>query len=219
MMSSLALQSVIFLRTMHKDVLDKTRQDMLPALSVLKDDFYLAGGTGLALQIGHRRSVDFDFFCPESFDTEALFNTITKKFSGRSVTRIDQSQDTLHVSIDGVQMSFFGYDYPLIDDLIETENLYLASVLDIACMKLSAVIGRATIKDYVDIYYILQDYSLEDLLHFADDKYPNFNRNLVLKSLVYFDDVTEKPLKFLDCDAPGFSEVKEYLRKTVKNYE
>jgi len=204
---------------MHKDVLDKTRQDMLPALRVFKDDFYLAGGTGLALQIRHRRSVDFDFFCPESFDTEALFDTARKKFSGQSVTRIDQSQDTLHVSVDGVQMSFFRYEYDLIDDLIETINLQLAAIPDIACMKLSAVISRATTKDYVDIYYILQDYSLEELLNFADDKYPNFNRNLALKSLVYFDDVTEEPLEFLDGDAPDFDEVKEYLQRTVKNYE
>jgi len=204
---------------MHKDVLDKTRQDMLPALRVFKDDFYLAGGTGLALQIRHRRSVDFDFFCPESFDTEALFDTARKKFSDQSVTRIDQSQDTLHMSVDGVQMSFFRYKYDLIDDLIETINLQLAAIPDIACMKLSAVISRATTKDYVDIYYILQDYSLEELLNFADDKYPNFNRNLALKSLVYFDDVTEEPLEFLDDDAPDFDEVKEYLRKTIKNYE
>jgi hypothetical protein len=205
---------------MHKNILDKKRQNQLPKFTNLKEDFYLAGGTGLALQIGHRKSVDFDFFRKEKFDTDNLFREISAAFDQADIVRVEEAVGTLTVLIDNVQVSFFHYPYPLVDDVIETEFIRIASLQDIGCMKLSAVVSRATNKDYVDLYYLLKDHTtLESLLQSVQEKMPDLDENLVLKSLVYFEDVTEEPLEFEDRNPPSFTEVKEFLRQTVKNYE
>jgi len=87
-------------------------------------------------------------------------------------------------------------------------------------MKLSAIISRATNKDYVDFYYLLKDHTtLRKLLQSVQVEMPDLDENLVLKSLVYFEGVTEEPLKLMDDQAPSFAEVKEFLQAQVREYE
>jgi len=148
-----------------QETLDKSRMDLLPNLVHIKKlGFYLAGGTALALEIGHRQSVDFDFFRKEDFDSGELFETLQNIFSGKECKKTFESKNTLYLEINGVKFSFFGYKYPLIEEVISNEYLELASPLDIAAMKLFAIQKRAAKKDYTDIYYLLQKYSLEVLL-------------------------------------------------------
>lgn len=201
---------------MHYEILDERRRTLLPLLAKFKKDFYLAGGTALALQIGHRDSIDFDFFSPEAVDTSALFAALQEVCAGHSILKTQEEKNTLSVLIeDEVRVSFFAYSYKMVRDLIDEPYLSIASKEDIACMKLSAVTSRATEKDYADIYFLLKEYSLQTLLDLARDKFPQLDTSLILKSLVYFDDVVTEPIRFTAGHEVDFSTVQEEMRKVV----
>ncbi len=204
---------------MFSDILDEKRKSLLPLLAPLREAFYLAGGTALALQLGHRDSIDFDFFTQEEFDPGELFEKLSKQLSPLQIVKIQEEEGTLSVIVDGeVKLSFFHYPYPLIRDPQREGELTLASLQDIAAMKLSAITGRATMKDYVDIYTLLHTFSLAELLSFMKEKFPSLDENLVLKSLIYFDDVEEWELLFREGKSIPFEEVKERIEREVHRY-
>lgn len=203
---------------MHYEILDKSRTALLPKLAAFKKDFYLAGGTALTLQIGHRTSVDFDFFTDQPFDTETLFNIVQTLLP--DATRIQEAEQTLGiVTGDGIRVSFYRYRYPLLNPCVETEHLRIASVLDIGCMKLSAIVSRAELKDYVDLYFILNEMSLPELLTASAKKMPQLDQNLILKSLVSFDDVIQEPITFQTGHQVSFDEIRNVLTKNVKDLQ
>lgn len=203
---------------MFYNILDKKRLDILPLFKNFKKVFYLAGGTALALQIGHRDSVDFDFFGPENIDTKKLFEEIFETFKGHKILKIQEEKNTLTVLIDdNIKLSFFGYKYRLLNKPIEDENLKIASMEDIACMKLSAITSRASNKDYIDLYYILQKISFKDILEKVSQKLPDLDISLILKSIVYFDDIGEEPIIFKNNNFVDMSEVKKSLEERVKS--
>lgn len=202
---------------MFYSILDKKRLDILPLFKSFKNDFYLAGGTSLALQIGHRDSIDFDFFSDNDINTARLFERLREIFKEHKLLKIQEEINTLSMLIDElVKVSFFTYKYKLIDKTISDENFIFASVADIGCMKLSAITGRASNKDYIDLYFILKLFSLSELLEKAHEKYPELDRNLILKSLVYFEDVTAEKIIFKNNNDIAFEEVKSRLRSEVK---
>ena len=202
---------------MFYNILDKKRLVVLPLLKFFKKDFYLAGGTGLALQLGHRDSIDFDFFSPHDIDTVKLFSTIQKVFSGHKILKVQEEKNTLTVFIDeNIKLSFFTYKYKLLKKLLVEEDLNIASVLDIAVMKLAAIVSRATNKDYLDLYFILREISLTEVLAAKNKKLPELDSNLVLKSLVYFKDIKKEPIKFKNKQNTDFETVKESLKREVK---
>ena len=206
---------------MFYNILSRKRKAILPLFKSLKNDFYLAGGTALALQIGHRDSIDFDFFSKKSFDTNILFEKIKNIFKNENhkIQKVQDEENTLTVIADNdIKISFFAYNYPLLKPLITDKYLNIASIEDIACMKLSAITSRSTAKDYVDIYFVLQNKKLPVLLNFAQKKFPSLDRNLILKSLVYFDDVAEEPIIFKNNNVVSFNEVKASLQKAVKDF-
>ena len=178
-------------------------------------DFYLAGGTALALQIGHRRSIDFDFFTQETFRNENLEKYLSK--TGQ-FQKLSEEKDTLYGILDDVRISFIKYDYPLIEEWIAEESLQIASLKDIACMKLSAIASRGTKKDFIDIYFLLQIYSLETLFKLYEEKYAISDyQYMLLKSLVYFEDAENDPMPLMLTDIK-WSDIKENLRNHVKNF-
>ncbi|MCK9351228.1 MAG: nucleotidyl transferase AbiEii/AbiGii toxin family protein [Candidatus Paceibacterota bacterium] len=202
---------------MHYEILDEQRRNILPLLAPLKNDFYLAGGTALALQLGHRDSVDFDFFSEKPLDTQKLFETLRGMFAGHELVKIQEEMDTLSVVVDErIKLSFFSYSYPMLSDLINEEYFRLADIKDIACMKLSAVTGRASNKDYIDLYYILQTLPLSHLLILAGQKFDSLDTNLILKSLIYFEDVNYEPILFKEGKEVSFEVVKTFLENEVK---
>ena len=204
---------------MFYSILDKKRIDSLPSLKSFKDDFYLAGGTALALQLGHRDSIDFDFFTGEDIDTESLFDGIKKVFKDRDIKKVQEEKNTLTVVVDdNIKISFFTYKYPLLDRLVIEDNLRLASIQDIACMKLSAIVSRSTIKDYVDLYFVLQKIPLGELLNSVVRKFPELDVNLVLKSLVYFDDLVDEDIIFKNNNTVTLENLKKFFREVVKKY-
>ncbi len=202
---------------MHYEILDKVRIDLLPTLAQFKSDFYLAGGTGLALQIGHRDSVDFDFFMPGHLDTRKLYERVREVCHGRKIEKTQEEKDTLSIILDGeLKVSYFGYPYPLVDGLIQSEYLDIAPIRDIACMKLSAITGRSVLKDYVDLYFILRAHPLPDILAILARKMPDQDQNLVLKCLTYFDDVLPEHVLFKNGADVSFDTIKKFLVAEVK---
>jgi len=203
---------------LHWEILDEGRIKLLPSLIPFKETFYLAGGTALALLIGHRDSIDLDFFSAESFSTPQLFNKLNSIFPGRRLLKVQEEKDTLTVLADKIKISFFAYPYKLVNPLILSESINLAAIEDIGLMKFSAITGRAVFKDYVDLYWILRIIPLADLLILFNRKYENLDVTLVLKSLVYFDDVVEEPVNYKGINLVSFDTIKSFLRSEVESY-
>jgi len=170
------------------DVLDKKRLKILPRLEFLRRDygFYLAGGTALALQIGHRKSIDFDFYTAGDFDPKDLFRKFKTIF--KNIASTHMAEGTLMAAIDDIEVSFFRYDYPLLNPLVELEYIDLSSLEDIAAMKVIAVVQRGTKRDFVDIFYLLKIFRLREMLEFTARKYSVFNEYIGLRALTYFED-------------------------------
>ncbi len=204
---------------MFYDILDKERKDILQLFSNFKDDFYLAGGTALALQLGHRDSIDFDFFSEHDFNTANLFEKLKEVGMRHKIQKVQDEKNTLTVIFDdSIKVSFFAYSYKLLNPVILEECVRIASVEDIACMKLSAIISRSTEKDYVDLYFILQHHKLSRLLALTEKKFPSLDTSIILKSLIYFDDVETEPILFKNNKDISFDTVKTFLQNTVKEY-
>ncbi len=199
---------------MYWSILDEQRRDALPHLAFTRSSgFYLAGGTALALQVGHRDSVDFDFFTEQEFDTDRLFALLDSSFQGIPLVKVQDERNTLTVITAGaIKLSFMRYPYALLRPLVRSEHFDLADIADIGCMKLSAITGRGTMKDYVDLYYILRRHPLNELLALCAVKLPQLDRALILKALVYFDDLDDEPIRYVKGNAISFDEVKTLLR-------
>lgn len=157
------------------------------------DNFYLAGGTGLSLQTGHRQSIDFDFFTSHIFDNSKITNYM--KNLGH-VYLSSEAKNTLHLMINGLKISFFHITFPLLASTTDLKYLHIAHILDIAVMKLNAISGRGSKKDFIDLYIILEKYfSLTELLKKYEEKYgvEVANNYHLLKSLIYFEDAEREP--------------------------
>ncbi|MBK7451841.1 MAG: nucleotidyl transferase AbiEii/AbiGii toxin family protein [Anaerolineales bacterium] len=156
--------------------------------SELGSQFYLAGGTALSLQIGHRLSVDLDFFSPTE-DIPSTREVIEKTLNPFQIMLTDSSWGNLVYIVNNVRVGFYGYGFPLIAPLIETENIRLASIEDVALMKFDALLGRASRKDFYDLYFICKYLSLRELLNKAPQKYPSVRdfEVQVVKRLVFFE--------------------------------
>lgn len=202
---------------MFIDILDKKRKEILPRLKIFSSSFYLAGGTGLALQLGHRDSVDFDFFTSKNFDNAKLFETIKNQFANYKIKKIQDESGTLSIILSSkIKISFFYFSNKLIDKKVKTEYFDIASIRDIAAMKMWAIINRATSKDYIDLYFILKNFKITQVISDFKVKFPEVDENLALKSLVYFKDVIRERIRFRNDNNISFDEVKKYLTKEVK---
>ena len=184
----------------HREVLPKKQlhlwKRLQPHASALHHlGFYLAGGTALSLQVGHRQSLDFDFFSRQPNIAEPVSNWL-QNFPDSLLRETDAH--TLHAEIAGVRVSFIGnYRYPLVEKCLTLEKMPTAGILDIGLMKLLAITHRATLRDYLDLAAILRDQiPLDRLLKACAKKYGSrFNVMICLKALVSFQDIEqEKPI-------------------------
>lgn len=162
---------------------------------VLSDsDFYLAGGTGLALLEGHRISVDLDLFSPSFNDPEAA-QQILEQADPEAVTTSISSR-TLYLQIAGTTVSLFGYSYPLVAPLLRPDDSLLpfASREDIVAMKLAAIASRGNRKDFIDLWLLATRYwPLADCMDLYRKKFAAHDIGHVVRSLTYFDDADEEP--------------------------
>ena len=198
------------------EVLDEETKNNLEILSRAPfiENFYLAGGTGLALQIGHRRSYDLDFFSQKEFDESRLIQQIS--LLGNFQLEKKSSQSIIGV-LNNTKISFLGYIYPLLTPLSKTLNINVADVLDIACMKIDAIAGRGTKRDFIDVYFVAKELlPLKDILTKFAEKYVSLQYNFIhiKKSLVYFADAENDPLPSM-IKTVDWSEVKNFFEKEV----
>ena len=151
--------------------------------------FYLAGGTALSLQMGHRRSVDLDFFSESDEVHARTRSTLIHIFSSRRAQIIESVDGNLLLLTDGLHVGFFSYGYPLLEPVQTVENIRLASLLDIGLMKLDAIIGRGSRKDFYDLYMISRQIPLQDILRGGEQKYPQSRdfQLMALEGLLQFD--------------------------------
>jgi len=162
----------------------------LQSLELLKE-CRLVGGTALALQLGHRNSVDLDFFGTVPETSEEILDILREN---HEVTIIKESKNIHIYLIDGVLVDIVNYKYDWIGTPVEEDGIRLADVKDIAAMKVAAIIGRGTKKDFIDIFFLLKQYSLKEILDFYLQKYPDGSLFIAIKSLSYFEDAEADPM-------------------------
>jgi hypothetical protein len=178
--------------------------------------FYLAGGSAAGLHLGHRVSVDLDFFTPSVYDPVTLLSHLENL---GQVTVQQQGEGTWVGLLAGTRISFFYYGYPLLHPPITYRGLRIASLLDIALMKITAISQRGRRRDFVDFYFICrkQGFELDDLLKRIPDKYttlsyPSYH---LLRALVYFDDAErDPPLKMLT--RYNWDRIKSFFEEQVR---
>lgn len=186
--------------------------EKLSALPVL-EDARLVGGTALALQLGHRTSVDLDFFGRINADSEELRDIL------REVGRVEVASVSKNINIfwiNGVKVDMVNYPYPWLDLPIVEDGVRLASLNDIAAMKVSAIVNGGTKKDFIDLYTLLQHFALDEILDMYSRKYSDGSLFIVMKSLTYFDDAETDPMPNVLNDT-AWETVKDFLRKVVRN--
>ena len=149
-------------------------------------DFALAGGTNLALQFGHRLSIDLDLFTAQSFSTQDIFDELLIEFP--TIVKTDEAKNTLSMVIDGIKVDLLAHRYPLLAEYTEEGNVRFWAIKDVAAMKLGAVSGRGAKKDFWDIAELLNYFSIKEMLQFFTEKYGNSDPGYVVRSLTYFDD-------------------------------
>ncbi len=187
--------------TLHWASAPDAMGDVLHGLSctLVDSDFYLAGGTALALLEGHRLSVDLDLFSPTFEDPESLLPVVTNVFPDAVTTLV--APRTLYLEIAGVSVSFMGYGYPVIEPQLTPDSglMPFASREDIAAMKLAAIASRGSRKDFVDLWWLVSRYwTLERCLGFFERKFEARDIGHVVRALTYFDDAElEPPLRYL----------------------
>jgi len=202
---------------MFTTILSAGQQALLERLSAdpAVRTFYLAGGTALALHLGHRRSVDFDFFRPQPFEPAELLSRFAS--IGTAVVRRAES-GSLTIDIGGIAMSFFAYTYPLIRPLVPSPwSVGVAAIEDIAAMKVSAIAGRGSRKDFVDLYFVCREVlGLEQVLQLFEEKFHGVPYELyhVLKSLAFFDDADAELMPEMLRPA-SWDDIKEFFRVRV----
>lgn len=173
----------------YKAVYPKTLEllEELQQIDVFKD-LRLVGGTALALQIGHRMSDDIDLFGLIKADKISIFEAL--KEIGNIAT-INNTENIHIYTINEIKVDIVNYPYPWLEGALKKNGLRIASLKDIAAMKLAAITGRGTKKDFIDIYFLLKQFSLDQLLSFYSQKYADGSFFQVLKSLSYFDDANQ----------------------------
>jgi hypothetical protein len=192
--------------------------EAIAAQAFLKD-FYLAGGTGLAVQFGHRVSVDLDLFTrTRPLDRDDRRMILKQLGKGPAVSLIEEREGTLHVELSDVRVSLLHYDYPLLYPPKRWRGVAVASPMDIGLMKIGAIIGRGSRKDFIDLYLIGKRVSpLESLLKKAARKFPHIRdfRIQALKALVYFQDAERERMPRMLQDIP-WAIVRAYFENEVR---
>lgn len=150
-------------------------------------NFFLVGGTSLALQLGHRNSIDIDLFTRDEFNNQLLIDFLNTKYV---FVQFYSRPNTIIGSINGIKVDFIRHDYPFVLPPLHEEGIRYLSKEDIAAMKINAFIWSSKrLKDFIDIYYLLEHYSIEKMLEFFTLKYPHTNHLIALKSISYFEEL------------------------------
>jgi len=196
---------------MHSEILSPNQQELLPLLKVFKKEFYLVGGTAIALYLGHRRSIDFDMFKFSSIKPKSLVTKISESGFSYDVTR--RVTEQLNVTIHNVKFTFYEYPFQIESPTSFEGIVKMPTLIDLAAMKAYALGRRSKWKDYVDLYFILKDhYTIKQISDRASVIYDQlFSEKLFRAQLSYFADVNfSESIEYLGTPVPE-KEIKEFL--------
>lgn len=202
----------------HEEVLDAAGRRATGLLAeAAGKDFYLAGGTGLALRFGHRISLDLDLFSETNRLRAQERSSILERLrcGGRLEVR-EHKDGTLHLVLERTAVSLFHYPYRLLESAQTWRGLRVASLADIAAMKVSAVIGRGSRKDFLDLHRVCRELGLKTVLDGTSRKFPDHGDLMIqaAKALVYFEDAEKEPLPRL-LEPVSWPEVRRYFEREV----
>jgi predicted nucleotidyltransferase component of viral defense system len=204
---------------LHKECLPKEGWKVLRNLSKMLSGYnaVLSGGTALALHLGHRISMDLDFFTDVEFNTEALISEIRKTKVPLRI--LSEGKGYLITEVSGIKTSLFTYEYPFIEELCVYKSVRIAGVLDIASMKIIALSQRGTKRDFVDLFFILQELPFHKIakhmvMRFGPER---INPVHIGKSMVYFSDAESHPdPTYVKGKEVSWIKVKDFFRHYVK---
>ena len=204
---------------LHTEAIDDTVLELLRVLQSKEylKGFYLTGGSALALYLGHRKSVDIDLFSNFGFDVAQMVENINQDFPFQFFY---SSTNTLRGSIGNIKTDIIAHRYPYIKEPVIRDNYSVMSEEDIIAMKLNAIMTSGQrIKDFIDIYFLLDKYDIADMVRFYKTKYNQDNDGLILKSLIYFNDVDNSDWPIL-IKNPGlkWGGIKKRIEDVVMRY-
>ncbi len=202
---------------MHKEILNPNQIELLPLVKQFKREFYLAGGTAIALHIGHRRSIDFDLFKFSGIRHRSIINKIESYNYQYQVTRSVTEQ--LNVVVHEVKFTFYQYPFEVEAAIIFDDAVRMPSLLDLAAMKAYALGRRSKWKDYVDMFFLLRDYfSIKEIAENATFLFGQlFSEKLFRAQLSYFDDIDySEPIEYVIPFIPD-EEIKKFLIDKATN--
>lgn len=173
--------------------------------------YRLVGGTALALQWGHRESIDIDMFGDSDLTSDEIVNHLN---SYGAVKILKKSKSINIFMVNNIKVDFVNYKYKWLDEIYFEDNIRMATAKDIAAMKINAITGRGSKKDFIDLYFLLNYFTLEEILSFFISKYYDATLFLAIKSLTYFDDADLQEMPKI------FEKINwEDIKKTIlKNY-
>lgn len=200
---------------MRLEVIKSEQKKIFEKLKNFKE-YYLAGGTALAFQIGHRISVDFDFFSPKDIP-KYLLSKIKRLFKEYKVKVEVNNPEQLTVTLNEVHLTFLKYPFPIILKLVKHQGVKMLSIPEIAATKAYTIGHQATLKDYVDLYFILKEKhtTLERIINLAQKKFKNeFNTRLFLEQLIYLEDIEDIEIEYLK-EKPTKAQIQKFFEKEV----
>lgn len=199
---------------MHEEILNEEQCGLLELMSQFRREYYLVGGTAIALHIGHRRSIDFDMFKMSAINHKRNLDRIVAAGFGCQVTR--RVTEQMNLIVNGVKLTFFQYPFPVAPEERFKDVFRLPSLLSLAAMKAYALGRRSKWKDYVDLYFLLtKHFSLEEVSRKAEGLFGElFSEKLFRAQLSYFDDVDySERVEYLIANPPSDDEVKTGLTR------
>ena len=205
---------------MYLNCLSPAARNVLKVIAPIVDEkgFVLAGGTAIALRLGHRLSEDFDFFTTQSFRPDRLHLAISGL--GLETTVLQEEPGTLTLSADEVKVSFSHYPYAFLDVASKLHGVKVAGLIDIASMKLMALMQRGAKRDYVDLYWILQDMPFTKIAENMVKRYGSNRVNplVIGKALVFFRDADADPDPEFLGKRVAWAKIKKYLVDHVQQF-
>lgn len=197
---------------MHKNILNINQLELLPLISEFSREYYLVGGTAIALHLGHRQSIDFDLFKKTSINNKKIVDKVEKYF--KKYTTIYKETNQLHLVVNGVKITFFQYEFDIPHKIKFDNIITIPSLLDLAAMKSYALGRRAKWKDYVDLYYILKfKHTFNEICIRSSELFGDlFSEKMFKQQLCFFKDINySEEVIFVENIPVSDDEIKTFL--------
>ena len=202
---------------MHKEILNDKQLELLPIMAGFRREYYLVGGTAIALYIGHRRSIDFDMFKASAINHKKNLDKLTAAGFHSTITR--RVEEQMNLIVNEVKVTFFQYPFPVQATEKFESYFRLPSLLQLAAMKAYALGRRSKWKDYVDLYFLLKEhFSIEEISECANNLFGDlYSEKMFRAQLCYFEDVDySEEVDYLLPIPPSNDEIKDSLVEMVQ---